>query len=187
MNKDPLPELRGVRVVLRRPRDGDVEARRKLGRDPEIVRMYGGGPGNSSMTDAEADRWVQRLQNHGHAWVIDADGLIGSIRLDCIDMHDRRASMAVGIDNKERLNQGLGTEAIRLILGCAFDVLRLHRISIRVVAYNKRAIRAYEKCGFKVEGSEREAALVDGVRHDDIKMGILEREFRANGAGAATA
>ena len=95
--------------------------------------------------------------------------------------------MAVGIDDKERLNQGLGTEAIRLILGYAFDVLRLHRISIRVVAYNKRAIRAYEKCGFKVEGSEREAALVDGVRHDDIKMGILEREFRANGAGPATA
>jgi len=45
------------------------------------------------------------------------------------------------------------------------------------VDYNVRAIRAYEKCGFAVEGREREAALVDGSCHDDVIMGILDREF----------
>ena len=40
-------------------------------------------------------------------------------------------------------------------------------LSVRVVAYNSRAIHAYEKCGFRVEGREREAAFVDGQWHDD--------------------
>jgi len=42
---------------------------------------------------------------------------------------------------------------------------------------NTRAIRAYQKYGFVVEGREREAAFVDGIWHDDVMMGILDREY----------
>lgn len=42
-----------------------------------------------------------------------------------------------------------------------FDELNLHGISIRVLAYDRRAIRAYEKCAFVIEGRAREAAFVD--------------------------
>jgi RimJ/RimL family protein N-acetyltransferase len=48
---------------------------------------------------------------------------------------------------------------------------------VRVVDYNQRAIRAYEKCGFVVEGREREAAFVDGRWYDDVMMGMLDWEF----------
>jgi RimJ/RimL family protein N-acetyltransferase len=88
-----------------------------------------------------------------------------------------RASLAVGIDDKGRLGAGLGCEAIRLVLLYAFEVLNLHRVSVRAVAYNARALRAYQKCGFVEEGREREAALVDGKWHDDVIMGILSPEF----------
>jgi RimJ/RimL family protein N-acetyltransferase len=73
--------------------------------------------------------------------------------------------------------KGLGGEAIALVLGYAFNVLKLHRVSVRVVAYNLRAIRAYQKCGFVVEGREREAAFVDGIWHDDVMMAILDLEY----------
>ena len=62
-------------------------------------------------------------------------------------------------------------------MGYAFNVLKLHRLSVRVLEYNARAIRAYRKCGFVVEGREREAAFVDGVWHDDIMMGLLSNEY----------
>jgi RimJ/RimL family protein N-acetyltransferase len=88
-----------------------------------------------------------------------------------------RASLAVGIDDKGRLGAGLGCEAIRLVLLYAFEVLNLHRVSVRAVAYNARALRAYQKCGFVEEGREREAALVDGKWHDPVIMGILSPEF----------
>ena len=56
-------------------------------------------------------------------------------------------------------------------------LLRMHRIGIRVLAYNQRAIHAYKKCGFVIEGRERETAFVDGAWHDDVMMGLLDHEF----------
>jgi RimJ/RimL family protein N-acetyltransferase len=42
-----------------------------------------------------------------------------------------------------------------------------------------RAIHAHEKCGFIVEGREREAAVVNGAWHDDVMMGLLDYAFLA--------
>ena len=67
---------------------------------------------------------------------------------------------------------------MRLALRYAFDQLKLHRISVRVLAYNHRAIRSYQKCGFVIEGHEREAAWVNGQWHDDVLLGLLDRELR---------
>jgi RimJ/RimL family protein N-acetyltransferase len=172
-----FPILRGHRVILRPPRAEDVAARLRLGIDPEIHRMYGGSrDALRPLTEEWAARWVEHLRDHGHAWVIDAGGLIGAIRLDGVNLADRRASLAVGIEDPTKLGRGLGSEAIALVLDYAFAELGLHRLSVRVIAYNARAIRAYEKCGFVVEGREREAACIDGVWHDDIIMGLLDRD-----------
>jgi RimJ/RimL family protein N-acetyltransferase len=89
-------------------------------------------------------------------------------------------SRSLRYDNSNHIPDGtLGSEAIALALGYAFNVLELHRVSVRVVDYNFRAIRAYQKCGFVIEGREREAALVDGDWHDDVMMAILDREYLA--------
>jgi RimJ/RimL family protein N-acetyltransferase len=147
-----LPVLKGGRVTLRRPREEDVEARFKLGADAEIFRMYGGNRSDLlPITEETARRWVQRLVDHHYAWIIEADVLIGHISLDHVDLQDRHASMAIGIEDGTQLGKGLGTEAITLVLGWAFDALKLHRISLRVLEYNVRAIRAYRKCGFSIK------------------------------------
>jgi RimJ/RimL family protein N-acetyltransferase len=178
LGSSSLPVLTGERVTLRRPREEDFEARLRLGADAEIFRMYGGNRSDlRPMTEEAAKRWVQRLLDQEYAWVIEAGTLIGQIRLDRADLRDRRASLAIGIEDRDQLGIGLGTEAILLVLGYAFNVLKLHRISVRVVEYNLRAIRAYQKCGFLIEGREREAAFVDGTWHDDVMMGILYREY----------
>jgi len=178
MNKFELPVLQGDRVTLRRPRPVDAEARLRLRADPEIHRMYGGSLADlRPMTKEGAERWVEQLLDHDYAWVIEAGSLIGQIRLDHVDFRDRRASLAVGIEDRARLGIGLGTEALALVLEYAFRALKLHRLSVRVVEYNTRAIRAYTKCGFVIEGTERDAAFVDGNWHNDIMMGILDCEY----------
>jgi RimJ/RimL family protein N-acetyltransferase len=180
MAKPNLPSLKGNRVLLRAPRLNDAVARLKIGRDAEIFRMYGGSLDDiRPMTADDANRWVQRLLEHDYAWVIETTSLIGHIRLDQVNLIDHRASLAVGIDDAANLGQGLGTEAISLVQHFAFEKLKLHRLSVRVLAYNTRAISAYKKCGFIIEGQERETALVDGTWHDDIMMGVLNREFTA--------
>jgi RimJ/RimL family protein N-acetyltransferase len=40
-----------------------------------------------------------------------------------------------------------------------------------------RAIRAYEKAGFRIEGRLRDAILRDGRYFDEVQMGILATEW----------
>jgi RimJ/RimL family protein N-acetyltransferase len=177
MSKASLPTLTGKRVTLRRPRKEDFEARLRLENDAEIIRMYGGNRSDlRPITEEAAKRWVGRLLDHDYAWIIEAGTLIGHVRLDRVHLRDRRASLAIGIDDSTQLGKGFGSEAIALVLGYAFNVLKLHRVSVRVVDYNLRAIRAYQRCGFVIEGRERESAFVDGIWHDDVMMAILEHE-----------
>ena len=75
-----------------------------------------------------------------------------------MNLHDQRARLAVGLYDPAKLGQGTGRQAIRLVLDHAFGGLRLHRVGLRVISYNVRAIRAYRACGFTEEGREREAS-----------------------------
>ena len=175
------PTLRGPRIVLRSPRASDYEERLVLGRHPEIVRMFGGSLDNAqvALTAADVTRWFAEIQGNVNAWVIEhANRFLGSIGLHQFSQPDARARLAIGLFDPTKLGRGYGEEAIRLVLEHAFDVLELHRVDLRVVEYNYRAIRCYLKCGFVEEGREREAALVDGKRYDDVIMGILGHDFR---------
>jgi RimJ/RimL family protein N-acetyltransferase len=178
MSNRELPFLSGPNVILRPARAGDIDAFLALESDPQIHEMFGGSRDTfSPMTREIAESIVSRLIQHPFAWVIEQGRVIGEVRLDRVDLNDRRASLAIGIFDGHCLGRGFGTEAIRLVLDFAFERLNLHRISVRVLAYNHRAIRAYQKCGFVIEGREREAAFVNGEWHDDIMMGLLNHEF----------
>ena len=78
---------------------------------------------------------------------------------------------------------GYGTEAARLMLRLAFERIGLHRVGLSVFAFNERAIRSYQKAGFRVEGRLREAIARDGRYWDEIQMGVLRDEWLA-AAGA---
>lgn len=172
-----FPELKGARLTLRRPRPADVEARLALGLHREIVEAYGGSfDPAASFTRSHAEAAIRFITEQDQAWVIDAGRFIGHLRFHGLVRQDRRAALAIGIDDPACLGKGYGTEAIRLALAHGF-ASGLHRISLRVLASNARAIACYRKCGFLEEGREREAACVNGLWQDDIIMGLLDREF----------
>ncbi|KIN61155.1 GCN5-related N-acetyltransferase [Sulfitobacter noctilucae] len=173
------PTLKDGPVSLRAPRAEDATARFKLGNTPEIHHMFGADPTTvQPITKVQATAWVHAQEVEPLAWVIDyRKRLAGALRLHSIDHHDRRASLAVGILNPKLLGKGIGTRAIHLIVAHAFGPLALHRLTLRVVDYNARAIAAYEKVGFVIEGREREAARVGEKWHDDVIMGLLAADY----------
>lgn len=106
------------------------------------------------------------------------DLLIGNCGLHDIDHHQQTAEFGILIGNKEYHNKGYGTEAAKLILDFGFNILNLHNIYLKAFSYNKRAIRSYEKCGFKTIGLRREASLINGQYHDEVLMDLLASEFK---------
>lgn len=170
-----------VHVRLCRPRAEDAEERAALGVSALIVRGYGAiADSRPRLPLRDAARWLKGLLRHPCAWVIEADGaLAGEARLDNINPDDRRARLAIGLFSEGHLGRGIGRQAVNLVLDHAFGALALHRVDLRVLARNDRAIRCYQACGFVREGIERDSARVGDAWEDDWIMSILEHEYRA--------
>ena len=71
---------------------------------------------------------------------------IGNVEL--MDPTDSQAELGIAITASMQ-DRGYGTEAIRAVTGYAFDTLGLKRVFLKVYPDNSRAIRVYEKCGFR--------------------------------------
>ena len=51
---------------------------------------------------------------------------------------------------------------------------------LTVKSFNERAIKCYEKVGFKEFGRRRESYFLNGKYYDDVHMDILSKEFIGN-------
>lgn len=102
---------------------------------------------------------------------------IGITSLINIDYKNRNAECIIDIGDKNYWNKGYGTETMKLLLNYSFLEMNLHKISLRVFLFNDKAIKLYEKIGFKHEGRLRENIFREGKWHDIINMGILQNEY----------
>ncbi|WP_251859954.1 GNAT family protein [Clostridium sp. Marseille-Q2269] len=107
------------------------------------------------------------------------DKIIGVTGLEDILWNNGTAIFYIGFGAEEARGKGYGSQVMELILDFAFKELNLHRIHLTVLEYNHRAIRLYEKMGFKREGVYREFIHRDGKRYDLYMYGILRREWES--------
>jgi RimJ/RimL family protein N-acetyltransferase len=112
------------------------------------------------------------------------DKLIGEMVLEVFNWTGRDAFVGLSIGERENWGQGYGTEMMRLLLQFAFMEVNLRRVTLTVFEYNPRAIRSYEKSGFRHEGGIRQFLNKEGRRWDMLFMGILREEWLQLGSGA---
>ncbi len=75
--------------------------------------------------------------------------------------------------------RGTGTCMEFLALEHAFEVLKLHKLSCEVLAFNSSVIKLHQKFGFIVEGVFRAHHKMDEQFVDVYRLGILDTEWRA--------
>ena len=83
------------------------------------------------------------------------------------------------IGDKSVWNKGYGTETMQMLLQHGFETLNLNRLYLRVYSTNPRAIRAYEKADFIMEGTLREAVYKHGKYSDVHIMSVLRSEWES--------
>jgi len=123
---------------------------------------------------------LRKLMDEEHIFAIvekDTNKVIGNCGIHNVSQVHRNASLGIFIGEKTFWNQGIGAEAINLLLDFAFNILNLHNIYLSVMSYNKRAICCYEKIGFKKIGVQREFMFVSGKYHDVYLYDMLASEF----------
>jgi len=103
---------------------------------------------------------------------------IGSAGFHEVDWRNRAAELGLAVGRKDLWGRGFGTETVRVLARWGFQELNLNRVQLRVYEDNPRAIRAYEKAGFRLEGRMRQSRFHNGRYYDTLVMGLLRDELR---------
>lgn len=168
--------IAGPRVRLWALEKFDIAKNYQWGNDWELISLTGMSPYPKSTFDIE--RWYETVATNASGKMFSIkthEGeYVGNIELSGIDWRVGKAELGLMIGDKAAWSQGLGGEAIRALVDFAFQEMRLKRISARVLAYNPRAQRCFEKCGFVREGVERKAFYLQGSYHDVVMFGRLD-------------
>jgi len=76
--------------------------------------------------------------------------------------------------------RGAGSDSIKLIMAWAFYEVGLRRLHSTILDFNAASIGAYvRKCGWRIEGRDREAVYRRGAWHDLIRVAVLRSDHDA--------
>ena len=176
--------LRGQRVRLNALSRSDAPVMTLWEEDLLFLRLYSSHLARPRSEAALAD-WVEAIGRAPDEIVlairlIESNKLIGTLGVHEIERANQVAWLSIAIGDSVYLGQGYGYEATQLALAYAFNELNLYRLNLTVFSYNSRAIKLYEKCGFKREGVFREYLQRDGQRYDMVLYGLLRQEWSAS-------
>jgi len=168
-------ELRGDRVVLRPLAEGDVDRIVELGADPEVERWWRGLTLEHVLEKARGEDEGVAV----YAILVDG-GVAGMIQYhEELDDEYRHAGIDLFLGAPYH-GRGLGTDSVRTMARHLVHDRGHHRLVIDPVAHNERAIRCYERVGFRRVGIMREYWLDrDGVWRDGLLLDLLARDFDA--------
>ena len=166
-------ELRGDRVVLRPLAEPDVGRLVELGADDEVARWWRG---------LTHEHLVEKAHGEDDGAVcfsiVVEDEIAGMIQyFEENDEEFRHASVDLFLGGPYQ-GRGLGTDTVRTMARHLVVDRGHHRLTIDPAAHNERAIRAYEKAGFKRVGVLRKYWLdADGVWRDGLLLDLLAEEL----------
>jgi ribosomal-protein-alanine N-acetyltransferase len=182
----PALRLVGERVMLRPPERGDWEEWAQLrGESRRFLTPWEPSWSPDSLSRAAFRR---RLQRHAIDWRADQgysfflhrleDGaLVGGIGLSNV----RRGVAETGSlgywIGERHARKGYMSAGLKLVLGFAFQRLRLHRIEAACLPHNAPSRGLLVKTGFREEGYAREYLCIDGRWQDHVLYAILRDEW----------
>jgi len=168
-------------VSLRPIAESDIEAVFAWLHDPEVVEFWGEPPDDHAEVrtdyvdpDPAAPTW--------RFIIVEAGRDVGLIQYwhAYADPHYRfSAGIDIFIGEPHARNHGVGTEAVQTLLAHLFEVKQLHIVTIDPQTTNARAIRAYQKAGFRLDGVLRHHDRMHGKYVDTQYLSILEDEWPA--------
>ena len=102
---------------------------------------------------------------------------VGVVSLKNLHFVNKRAELHIFIGEDSARGKGYGKCGTLKILDFGFNKLNLFKIFLEVYEFNEKAVKLYEKIGFKIEGRLRFHSFKNGEYRHLLIMGILKDEY----------
>jgi RimJ/RimL family protein N-acetyltransferase len=173
--------LDGKLVRLREYRKEDISLKINYINDSEVLGYLESGI-PYPVTLNEELKWFESISAFRDSYrfaieTIEDNIYIGDCGINSIDWKNSIASVVIFIGSKDYWGKGYGTEAMQTLLTFIFNQININKVRLNVYSFNERAIKSYEKCGFKREGVLRQEIFRNGRYYDIISLGILRDEY----------
>ncbi|MFV0920937.1 GNAT family N-acetyltransferase [Sphingomonas parapaucimobilis] len=181
------PTLTGRHVTLRPFVEADLPALVEVAREGDLWNIFFA---NVSMMKTP-ERWLaaalkERDVGRALLFTVETPGgeVVGTTRYMRIAAQHRRLEIGGTFYATRVQRTGVNTEAKRMLLAHAFEVMGCQAIQIRTDTLNTRSQTAIERLGAKKDGVLRgHQVMADGRIRDSVVYSIIDREWpgvRAN-------
>ncbi|GAE35744.1 ribosomal-protein-S5p-alanine acetyltransferase [Halalkalibacter akibai JCM 9157] len=109
--------------------------------------------------------------------LLDQNVFIGTIAVYLVNWKNGTCYVGISLGSDYQ-GKGYGTDAMNVLLNFIFNYMNVNKVKLQVFGFNKKAIRSYEKCGFRLEGTLREELFRFGKYQDVCVMGILRGDWQ---------
>lgn len=175
--------LSTTRLNLRSLQAADWPFFLKLHQDASVMRYV-----HDMYTETEV---LARFQHRLQPWFKEADHWL------CLLIEDKNSGEPIGVTGMQASwlpyrqaeigflldpqyqGLGYGKESSLALLQFAFHSCGFHKINATVTAGNEPSLALLTKLGFVQEGRLRDNFQLQGEWYDDIKLGLLAKEFQA--------
>jgi RimJ/RimL family protein N-acetyltransferase len=172
--------IKGKSVTLRAIEKEDLELMRDMLNDAEMESLVVGWA--FPISQHQQTKWFENnINNNSNLRFIietEEDGAVGLATLTDIDWKNRKASHGIKLAQKQFRTKGIGTDSVMAIMRYAFNELQLNRLEGSILLYNEGSKKLYcNKCGWVIEGTQRECVYKNGSYHDLLIVGILRSDY----------
>jgi aminoglycoside 6'-N-acetyltransferase len=165
--------LRGERVTLRPVEVADVPRLAQIAAEPEVARWWLRLSEQDLLKKAGPDE-------NALVFAVELDGeVIGLVEAnEDSDPDYRHAGIDIFLTSAVH-GKGLGADTVRTLARWLLEDRGHHRLTIDPAVANVRAIRSYERVGFRRVGvMRRYERATDGSWHDGLLLDLLPEDLR---------
>lgn len=165
----------GEKVLLRAYKEEDSKLAAAYVNDAELKKLLVTNIPFPT-TAWEEEEWVKSQKYHDNGQYnfaiedIETHTYIGGCGIQEVNWISRVATVGIMIGNKEFWGKGYGTDAMKVLVKFLFEEMNVNKVKLETFSFNERAIKSYEKSGFKTEGILKEEIFKAGKYYDVVIM-----------------